>query len=159
LHDAVFVPLVVITHLVWCPERRSYQTTWMQISPSWLRPKPEGQHNTPWGEWTEMKRYISEVTSKDKKWKAPTEPLLKNRPHIAQLLTDPWWDDGTPRELCSLTVRVGLDQTQLNVNDVDNEQSITTTAGSLEEALSLLEEALAAGRNPWRKWGNGKKRK
>jgi len=106
-----------------------------------------------------MKKYISEVTKSDKKWKAPAEPLLLKRPNVAMLLTDPWWDDGTARELCTLTVRVGIDSTQVNVNDAENEQSITTTARSLDEALTLLEEALAAGRNLWRKWGNFKKKK
>jgi len=114
---------------------------------------------TPWLEWLAMKKYTIEATKADKKWKAPLEPVLKERPHVAQLLTDAWWDDGTPREVCTLTVRVGLEQTQLNVNDAENEQSITTTAETLDAALTLLEDALASGRNLWRKWGNFKKKK
>lgn len=151
--------MVVFTKLEWCEERRQFFTTCFKAPAWWMRKKNEGRFQNPYGEWQEMKKYITEVTAKDKKWVKPHEPFLKNCPLVAQLLTDAWWDDGTAREVCTLTVRVGLDTTQINVNDAANEQSITTTAGSFEEALALLEEALAAGRNLWRKWGNFKKRK
>lgn len=106
-----------------------------------------------------MKRYMQEATKADKKWKQPVEPLLKNRPHLAQLLTDPWWEDGKPRDVCYLTVRIGLESCQISVNDPENEASATTTSTSLEEAMDLLEDCLAAGKNPFRAWNNGKKRK
>lgn len=148
-----------MTTLSWCDERQHYFTTCFKAPAWWMRRRPEGQHSNPYGEWCAMKKYISEVTKADKKWAKPAEPILAKCPLVSQLLTDAWWDDGTAREVCTMTVRVGIDTTQINVNDAANEQSITTTAGSLMEALELLEDALAAGRNLWRKWGNFKKRK
>lgn len=150
--------MVWMTRLVFQPDNTT--KTEHFLGPAWwLRKKPERNFTYPWMEWLEMKRYMTEATKADKKWKSPSEPMLMKRPLIAQLLTDPWWEDGSPREVCSMTIRVGLDQTQISVNDTDNEQSITTTAGSLDEALETLEEALGAGRNLWRKWGGFKKRK
>jgi len=159
VNNQVGLPIVVMTQLEYCPERGKRFVTCFKAPAWWTRKKPEGRFQNPWGEWLTMKKYISEVTKADKKWTKPHEPILAKCPLVAQLLTDAWWDDGTAREVCTMTVRVGLESTQINVNDAANEQSITTNAGSLAEALELLEEALAAGRNLWRKWGNFKKRK
>jgi len=152
-------PLVVMTRLEWCPTRGKYLTTCFKARAWWLRQKPTGHYSNPWGDWQIMKKYLVETTKADKKWKPPAEPLLAKRPHIAALLTDPWWDDGTPREVCTMTVRVGADSTQININDIPNEQTISTTADTLEDALDTLEDALAAGKNPWRKWKTTGKRK
>jgi hypothetical protein len=153
------VPLVVLTQLVLCESRGKYCTTWKRVHAKWLRSK-KPVYQSPWWEgWSEMKRYMAEVTKGDKKWKPPVEPFLKDLPEVAKLLTDPWWDDGSPREVCYITVRVGLDGTQTSINDPSNEASITTNAEGLMECLQLVEEALKAGRSLWRKWGGKKNKK
>lgn len=106
-----------------------------------------------------MKRYMVEVSKADKKFVHPKEPFLKDAPRLQALLCDPWWDDGSPREPCSLTIRVGVEQVQVSVNDKENECSITTTSETFYEAVKLLEEALSTGKNLWRKWGKPGRKK
>lgn len=88
----------------------------------------------------------------------PDATFSKQYPTITQFLSDVAWDDGTKREPSSLgvTVRDGL--VQLAMNDKDAKQSMYTSAGSLTEALKLMEKALAGGLDAWRPWNAGKKR-
>lgn len=105
----------------------------------------------------EMKREQAQTQRSKGKWTPSPDPFLHGRPAIDQHLTDAWWDDGKPREVCSLTVRVGSGTAMVSLNDSDNEQSITTNAGDVNEALDRLEAYLTTGTPSWRSWG--KKRK
>jgi len=101
----------------------------------------------------DMKRAQAEMQKSKGKWTPSTDRFLKDRPTIDQHLTDAWWDDGKPREVCSLTIRMGHSAAMVSLNDSDNEQSITTNAESVEEALDRLEAYLSTGTPSWRPWG------
>jgi hypothetical protein len=105
----------------------------------------------------EMKRAQAETQKAKGKWVPSTDRFLKDRPTIDAYLTDAWWDDGKPREVCSLTIRVGNGNAMVSLNDADNEQSISTNGEDVNDALDRLEAYLATGNPSWRAWG--KKRK
>lgn len=104
-----------------------------------------------------MKRAQTETQKAKGKWIPSTDRFLKDRPTVDSYLTDAWWDDGKPREVCSLTIRVGNGNAMVSLNDADNEQSITTNGEDVNDALDRLEAYLATGTPSWRSWG--KKRK
>lgn len=108
-------------------------------------------------ELDEMKRYNQESQKKAGKWAPSGDPLLANRPTLDQYLTDSWWEDGKPREVCSITLRVGKQQATVSLNDSDGEQSISTSGESIEDALDRLEAYLAGGSPTWRPWGKKKR--
>ena len=99
-----------------------------------------------------MKRYTREKTKVEKKWVKPVDPVLKGAENVAALLTDLWWDDGTEREPCQLTVRFEADKTHLTIVDKENRQSIYTTASTFADALQEVEKALSEGKQLWRVW-------
>lgn len=109
-------------------------------------------------ELDEMKRYNAAEQKKGGKWSPSKDSFLVKRPHLDAMLTDAFWDDGSQRDTCSLTVRIGTGSAMLSLNDQENEQSITTNGESVEDALDRLEAYLSVGNPTWRAWKN-KKRK
>ena len=105
----------------------------------------------------EMKRVQTETQKGKGKWTPSKDQFLKGRPTIDAFLTDAWWDDGKPRDVCSLTVRIGFECAMVSLNDSENEQSITTNGKDVDDALDRLEAYIAPGNASWRPWG--KKRK
>lgn len=100
----------------------------------------------------DMKRRQAEKQATRGKWEMPSEPFLKGMPNIARECTDAFWDDGKPRDPCTISIRFGADGVHLSLNDKECSQSSSTTAKTVEEGMMLLEEALAGGHNVWRKW-------
>jgi len=82
----------------------------------------------------------------------------KKYPSIVEHMTCAKWDDGGAREPSSLAITFQGGRAQLALNDKELKQSLYTTAGSVVEALGLLEKALASGVGEWRQWKSGKKR-
>lgn len=104
-----------------------------------------------------MKRVNQESQKQKGKWTPSKDLFVKGRPTIDAFLTDAWWDDGKPRDVCSLTIRLGSASAMVSLNDSENEQSITTNGETVEDALDRLEAYIAPGNASWRAWG--KKRK
>lgn len=108
----------------------------------------------------EMKRYGVDTQKKTGKWQPHGDPLLKPYPTINQLCSDYVWEDGTPREPCTLKFGFGPDGARVTITDGELKASITTFAETSTDALTLLDEALAANKVSWRPWPNqGKKKK
>lgn len=84
--------------------------------------------------------------------------ILCTLPHITEHLSATKYDDGSKREQSSLSVSVVDGAVAIALNDKDLSRSAYTLAASLEEALKLLEEALAADKAVWRPWKLGKKK-
>lgn len=153
-------PLVTFSKLEWCSERQDFFSTCYR-----KRVKPANwrkftYHIHPYAEYQDMKNYMIEANKKAAKWVPPDDPFLKDFPIIAELLTNPYFDDGKLRELCTFGPRWGLDSCQLNVSDRRFGATMSTTSTTLQGAMELMEEALRDGHNlwrPWRDWGNGKK--
>ena len=108
-------------------------------------------------EISRMKRFNQDAQKAKGKWVPSTDVFLSKLTAVDQLLTDAWWDDGKPRDVCSLTIRVGKESASVSVNDPENEASITTNGQTVKEALERL-EAYVSGPNPsWRQWGKKKR--
>lgn len=97
---------------------------------------------------------IGEVPMVDAKW-ASAHPL------IVEHLTHASWDDGTPREVSTITVFVNDGRIKLCLNDREAQCSLYVTADTMQGAFASLEKQLASGpRADWRKWApKGKGRK
>jgi len=153
-HANLSWPLVLLSKGGICPETGRYMLTWHR-----KRIKPEKwrrftYHTHPYKEWMEMKNYMEDEGRKKGKWTPPSDPFLKPYPYIAELLTNPRWDDGKPRELCTFGVRWGIDNVQVNISDKKMKATASTTAATLPEALELMEQAFQDGQNLWRQWRN-----
>ncbi len=87
----------------------------------------------------------------------PDAKFATSHPTITSYLTDTQYDDGSPRQPGSLSVRIEEGEVRLALNDVDNGRSMYTAASSLSEALKLMEGHLKATGGTWRAWkGKGK---
>lgn len=107
-----------------------------------------------------MKRTQPPPTKKKGSWSCSDAGFQKRYPAITAFLADAWWDDGEPRELGSLTVRMGGEKVQVSLTDYDQRATSFTDAETLDEALALAEEALSAGKmrfTPWKSSAGKKK--
>lgn len=101
----------------------------------------------------EMKRYNAEKQKTHGKWVPTVDDFVKARPSLDAFMTDAFWDDGKPRDPCSLTVRIGKGSAMVSLNDGENEQSISTNGKTVDDAIDALESYLATGNPSWRPWG------
>lgn len=104
-----------------------------------------------------LKRPQKSETSADKGAKVTDEKFASSYPTIVAYLTDTTWDDGTKREVSSLTLSMSEGAMQLAMNDKDLMRSLYTTADTLSKALAAMEAALAGDKGQWRSWKRGKK--
>ncbi len=84
---------------------------------------------------------------------------VKNFPVIVQYLTDSKWEDGKPRELSTLSINFSTGKANVGLSDHALQQSVYTTADTVQEALKLLEKALVTDSASWRRWKGGKGKK
>jgi hypothetical protein len=103
-----------------------------------------------------MERYNAQQQKAAGKWKPSKDGFFATRPKLDAYMTDAWWSDGKPRDVCSLTIRAGIDNASISLNDPENEASITTQGSGVEDALDRLEAYLATGNPTWRAWGKKK---
>lgn len=145
---------VVLTTLKWCDERERFVCTWIKVREKVKRPRYEESLTIKhYRELDEMKREQIEKQTKAGKFIHPKTGELASFPTMAEYLLDCFWDDGKPRECCTLSIKFLGDNVQLSMNDKELRRSITTTAESLQDAMDAMERCLAAGRAPWRPWG------
>lgn len=88
----------------------------------------------------------------------PDEAWAKKYPTIVEHLVTDQWEDGSAREVSALSIQVKDGLMALALNDKDLKQSLYTAAGSLSEALALMERALKDGSGQWRPWKSGKRK-
>lgn len=117
------------------------------------RPLAWYEKNKSYMEYLKMKREDTHKQKKQGSYVLSSEPLLDGAPTVDALMGDAWWDDGKPRQVCTLRIELLGGGVQLTLVDAEGRRSCHTTAGTVEEALSLLEGHLAAGGAPWRPWG------
>jgi len=70
-----------------------------------------------------MKRYNQTSQGSSEGYRHPDDPFFKDYPEVARFMTDAWWEDGKPREVCSLTFRAGSDNAHVSLNDKENDQN------------------------------------
>lgn len=74
-------------------------------------------------------------------------------PTVCEYLTTTQYGDGSPRQTSTIVLCADDGAWKAAINDRDNRRSLWVTAPSLDEAVSLLEEALNVPQPPWRSWG------
>jgi len=78
---------------------------------------------------------------------------------IMAFLTDVAYDDGTPRELSTISLFVEDGMFKAALNDKDMRRSLYVTAESMLGALGALEATLLRGGGDWRPWNKATKKK
>ena len=78
-------------------------------------------------------------------------------PAISEYMLSVTWDDGSPRKPSSLSIRFGSDGVVVSLQDQELKQGAYTTAETVDEALTLLNDAIAAGKCRWLRWNSGKR--
>lgn len=104
-----------------------------------------------------MKKPSKEQEQAASKTGCPDAVLSNTYPRIMEYLTTEKWEDGSSRTLSKLGICVQDGLISVALNDGALKQSLYTQAGSLGEAMKLLEKALEAGSGNWRSWKAGKK--
>jgi len=153
-------PILVFTKLAWCEERQSFHCVCFKARLYSLIPRPRRKV------WVEsffegmcrMKREAQEVQKKQGKFIPLAEPILKGLPRLNEYLGDAFWDDGSPRDVCSISVRWDGSNCTVSLVDKENERSMTTTSASFQEALEAMEAHISRSGPAWRNWGKPKKR-
>jgi len=105
-----------------------------------------------------MKRRSIETQKKAGKWEPSGDPFLAKFPNIDRECTDCFWDDGSVREPCSLSIRPGKSGASVYLSDPENSAGINTAGSDVNDAMEKLEAYLATGSPTWRPWQNKKKR-
>jgi len=99
-----------------------------------------------------MKRLAPSAKPGKGGWSCPDTAFHKTYPKLAEFLCDPSWDDGKPRDVGSMTIRLGGDQAFVSLTDYEAKASLFVNGDSLQECYQFLEECLAAGTGKWRRW-------
>lgn len=82
-----------------------------------------------------------------------------HRQHVWELMTDSFWDDGSPRDRASILLFMEGSVAKLWVNDKAMGREAWVTAESHDAALDTLEEQLATESVQWRMSDPKKRRK
>jgi len=104
-----------------------------------------------------MKRREAIEQKKVGKWTPTDDPFIKGFPHIDKEMSDAFWDDGKPRDVCSLFVRIGKSGASIYLNDPENKAGINTNGKTVRECMEALEAYLATGEATWRPQGQKKR--
>ena len=88
----------------------------------------------------------------------PERGLVGEHTNLRDYLTNPKYDDGTPRELATITL-FWEGQPKAALNDRDYKRSLYVSSDTWAGCLANLEDCLANNDGEWRAWGGGKKRK
>lgn len=106
-----------------------------------------------------MKKPETVAKAKADQVSLPDDAFVKKHPCIVEYLATVQYEDGSDREPSALSVSLGEGMVKLALNDKDLKQSMYTAAGSLQEALQLMEGALRAKNAEWRSWNSGKQKR
>lgn len=112
----------------------------------------KSSYNSDFWRFLEMKRETAETQKRNGKFVPHPDPILKGRPTINAFCYDCYWDDGKPREVCTMALTFVATGVRVSLNDKEGKRSCYTDAPTLEEALNALEVRLASGDAPWRPW-------
>jgi hypothetical protein len=134
-------PIRIITTVEWVPPARKGPRQWI-----------EDDTYKHYREYSEMKRRKQEDQKRKGKYESSKEPTISKFPTIDTYMGDLWYDDGKAREPSKLTITLNASGVTIVLTDPDERCSAYTTGETLHEALGLLEDALASGKDPWRPW-------
>lgn len=113
-------------------------------------------------DWIKAEMSMKKPTSDSPKGKgqaAADTKFAEKFPTILEYLTDAKWEDGTDREVSSVTVFVEDGYFKLALNDKDLRRSLYVTGETLEKALLALEKGLNGQTADWRAWNARTKKK
>lgn len=90
---------------------------------------------------------------------ATDDRFLKLYPTLHTYMTDTTWEDGTSREVSSLSVFVEDGRWKIAINDKDLRRSVYVTGGTFLEAMQAAEKAVASSGCDWRAWNKATKKR
>lgn len=114
-----------------------------------MRSKPKKKQ--VYGSWV-MKSPKEKKATKGTAGNITDKKFLSLYPTIVMWMTDDKWDTGKDRELATLSVKFSSDEVLISFSDRNEDQTAYTSAETVEDALGLLEEALATDKVSWRRW-------
>jgi len=82
----------------------------------------------------------------------PDKAFAKDYPTLARGMCDAFWDDGKPREVWTISVRMKEQGVLVTTTDKNYGECLYTEGEDLLSALALVEEALSQGTASWRKF-------
>ena len=87
--------------------------------------------------------------------------MMASLPHLVEYLTCDKWEDGTARQVSSITIFVDEGMLKASLNDKELQRSLFRTSNDLLSLFEALEAAVGQGdAADWRTWKNaGKRRK
>jgi len=89
----------------------------------------------------------------------PDTRFAEKFPLLSAHLADDRWEDGTDRQVSTLTFKVEGGALVGALNDREGRQSLYRTAETMEGVSKALEKALGDPKADWRPWGGNKKSK
>lgn len=99
-----------------------------------------------------MKRREAPRPGKKGEVVCPDPAFLKEYPTLAVGMCDSLWDDGKPREVWTISIRMKDKGVLITVTDKNYGECLYTEGEDLLCALALVEEALSQGLASWRKF-------
>lgn len=82
----------------------------------------------------------------------PDAVFAKDYPTLAYGMCDGTWDDGKPREVWTISIRMKEKGVLVTVTDKNYGECLYTEAEDLVGALAAVEECLSQGTASWRKF-------
>lgn len=99
-----------------------------------------------------MKKPTPPVPGEFQPGKFPDDDWEKRFPDLCRFLSDPFYDDGTPRKLAAVTIREQDGRVLVGLTDHDLERGLYRTGTNVRAALESIEKALSNGSADWRPW-------
>lgn len=82
----------------------------------------------------------------------PDKKFAKEYPTLARGMCDGLWNDGKPREVWTISIRMKEQGVLITTTDKNYGECLYTEGEDVDSALALVEEALAQGTASWRKF-------
>lgn len=82
----------------------------------------------------------------------PDADWVKRFPMVCEYLSAAAFDDGTPRQLSSLTLREQDGMVLASISDMELSRGLYRTGATVRDALAALEKALETMTADWRPW-------
>jgi len=106
-----------------------------------------------------MKKRVEQEAPEGAKMPFPDGNWVKRFPSLCEYLSHMEYDDGSKRELSTVTIREQDGRVLVALNDKDTSATAYISGEDVLGALQALEKALVAGTADWRRWQGGAKKK
>jgi len=89
----------------------------------------------------------------------PDDAFRRKHPTLVEWMSDGRWEDGSARELSSLSLKWQDGMVLAALNDQEGKRTLYKAAVGVPEAILAIEKALSSPNPEWRSWGARTKKK